>query len=151
MNLTRIISENSIFLDVNAKSSSSLLKEISNKCSDVTKIPSNIILKKLNEREKLGSTFVGNGICIPHAKINGLKKIFSFFFRLKKSIIFTNTGTEKVDLIFVIIAPFESNSEHLMALSAISSFLKQIGNKELLRDTKEKKKIYGLFKNFSED
>ena len=71
--------------------------------------------------------------------------------RLKKSIIFTNTGTEKVDLIFVIIAPFESNSEHLMALSAISSFLKQKEIKELLRDAKEKKKIYSLFKNFSED
>lgn len=151
MNLTEIIFKNSIFLDVDAKSSSSLLKEISNKCSKITKIPSNIILKKLNEREKLGSTVVGNGICIPHAKINGLKRIFSFFFRLKKSIIFTNTNTEKVDLIFVIIAPIESNSEHLMALSTVSSFLKQKKAKEHLRNIKETKKIYELFKEFSED
>ena len=79
MKISEIISENRIFFNIQVNSQSSLFKEISLKISNIIQIRPSLIQRKLNEREKLGSTSVGNGIAIPHAKISGINKIYGFF------------------------------------------------------------------------
>ena len=133
MKINNIISKNCIFLDIKANSQSSLFKEISLKISEIIDIKPSLIQKKLNEREKLGSTSVGSGIAIPHAKLIGIQKIYGFFFKLSNSVIFDNDNSIKVDLIFVLIVPNEFQSEHLLALSTISTFLKKKENIKKLR------------------
>ena len=147
MKINDIISDNCIFLGIKANSQSSLFKEISLKISEIINIRSDLIQKKLNEREKLGSTSVGNGIAIPHAKIVGVEKIYGFFFKLIDSVEFDGNTSKKVDLIFVIIAPNDYQSEHLLALSNISKFLRIKENVDRLRKGGDIEKIKVLFTN----
>ncbi|MBH43588.1 MAG: hypothetical protein CMP25_02230, partial [Rickettsiales bacterium] len=73
MKISDIIPLKNIFLDINATSKKALFKLISKKISIRFKIDQNEILDNLNQREKLGSTGIGNGIAIPHSKIKGIK------------------------------------------------------------------------------
>ena len=109
MKISEIISENRIFFNIQVNSQSSLFKEISLKISNIIQIRPSLIQRKLNEREKLGSTSVGNGIAIPHAKISGINKIYGFFFKLSNFVQFDNDVSKKVNLIFQIWLPGTSD------------------------------------------
>ena len=151
MNLTDIIPLNNIYLDVNVSSKKALFKEVAAKISNKLNIDQNNLLEKLNEREKLGSTGIGNGIAIPHGKVNGIKKVFSLFLRTKSLIDFSSSDLVGVDIIFVIIAPEESKTDHLLALSEISKFLRKKKNKEALRKLKTNHEVFKLLSQTNED
>ncbi len=151
MNLADIIPLNNIYLDVNASSKKALFKEVAAKISNKLNIDQNSLLEKLNEREKLGSTGIGNGIAIPHGKMDGIKKVFSLFLRTKNLIDFSSSDLVGVDIIFVIIAPEESKTDHLLALSEISKFLRNNKNKEALRKLKTNHEIFELLSQANED
>ena len=151
MNLTDIIPLNNIYLDVNVSSKKALFKEVAAKISNKLNIDQNNLLEKLNEREKLGSTGIGNGIAIPHGKVNGIKKVFSLFLRTKSLIDFSSSDLVGVDIIFVIIAPEESKTDHLLALSEISKFLRKNKNKEALRMLKTNHEVFELLSQSNED
>ena len=151
MNLTDIIPLNNIYLNVNASSKKALFKEIAAKISNNLNIDQNNLLEKLNEREKLGSTGIGNGIAIPHGKIEGIKKVFSLFLRTKNLIDFSASDLKGVDIIFVIIAPEDSKTDHLLALSEISKFLRNNKNKEALRNLKTSHEVFNLLSKTNED
>lgn len=151
MNLADIIPLSNIYLNVNASSKKALFKEIAAKISNKLNIEQNNILEKLNERERLGSTGIGNGIAIPHSKINGIKKVFSLFLRTKNLIDFSASDQLGVDIIFVIIAPEDSKTDHLLALSEISKFLRNNKNKESLRKLKTNHEIFKLISKTNED
>jgi PTS system nitrogen regulatory IIA component len=74
----------------------------------------------LQERESLGPTGVGNGIALPHARIEGLEKIVGVFVRLERAMPFEAVDRQPVDLVFALFAPKESGVEHLKALALIS-------------------------------
>ncbi|MAY90674.1 MAG: transcriptional regulator [Rickettsiales bacterium] len=145
MKITDIITRNNIFLDFTSLSKKALFKNIAEKVNKQTDANQNEILDKLNHREKLGSTNLGDGIAIPHAKINGITKIFSLFIRTENLIDFSSSDKKGVDLIFVIIAPEESKTEHLLALSTISKFLRVEKNITKLRKLKTSEAIFNLF------
>ena len=151
MNLTDIIPLNNIYLDVNVSSKKALFKEVAAKISNKLNIDQNNLFEKLNEREKLGSTGIGNGIAIPHGKVNGIKKVFSLFLRTKSLIDFSSSDLLGVDVIFVIIAPEESKTDHLLALSEISKFLRKNKNKEALRKLKTNHEVFKLLSQTNED
>ena len=151
MNLTDIIPLNNIYLDVNVSSKKALFKEVAAKISNKLNIDQNNLLEKLNEREKLGSTGIGNGIAIPHGKVNGIKKVFSLFLRTKSLIDFSSSDLLGVDVIFVIIAPEESKTDHLLALSEISKFLRKNKNKEALRKLKTNHEVFELLSQSNVD
>mgnify|MGYP005745528253 CR=1 FL=1 len=151
MNLTDIIPLNNIYLDVNVSSKKALFKEVAAKISNKLNIDQNNLLEKLNEREKLGSTGIGNWIASPHGKVNGIKKVFSLFLRTKSLIDFSSSDLMGVDIIFVIIAPEESKTDHLLALSEISKFLRKNKNKEALRMLKTNHEVFELLSQSNED
>ena len=82
MKLSEFISKNSIFLDVQADSQKNVFKILGNIFSEKNKTLSSLIIDKLNERERLGSTSVGNGIAIPHTKVNGINETQVIFLKL---------------------------------------------------------------------
>ena len=145
MKIADIISFNNIYLDINTTSKKALFKEISSKVSSRSNVSQSDVLDNLNNREKLGSTAIGDGVAIPHTKIVGIKKIFSLFLRLKEPIDFSAPDSKKVDLIFVIVAPQESRTGHLLALAEISKFLRNKNNMTKLRNSKKAETIFKLF------
>ena len=116
MKLSEFIFKNSIFLDVQADSQKNIFKTLGNIFSKKNKNLSSLIINKLNERERLGSTSVGNGIAIPHTKVEGIKETQVIFLKLKNGVDFSASDGRKIDLVFSIIAPENSESDHLLIL-----------------------------------
>jgi PTS system nitrogen regulatory IIA component len=83
-----------------------------------------IVFEALLQRERLGSTGVGHGIAIPHAKLAGVSRITGLFARVEKPIDFEALDDEPVDLIFVLIAPEGAGADHLKALARVARVLR---------------------------
>jgi len=78
------------------------------------------ILSSISERERLGSTGFGQGVAIPHGKIDGLTRIYCMFARLSEPVDYKAIDGQPVDLIFLLLSPPDAGAEHLKALAAIS-------------------------------
>ena len=145
MKLVEFIALDSILVDVEVDSKKNLFKFVSNFFAKNDLEESSKIIEKLNERERLGSTGVGNGIAIPHSKISLMNRTKVLFLKLKSAVDFSAPDKKYVDLVFVILAPKNCQSEHLLVLSSISSFIKNKGFVEKLRKLKNSKEIYNFF------
>ena len=145
MKLSEFIYKNSIFIDVQADSKKNVFKILGNTFSKKNKDLSSLIIEKLNERERLGSTSVGNGIAIPHTKVDGIKETQVIFLKLKSGVDFSALDGKKIDLIFSIIAPENSESDHLLILSSISSFIRKKEKVNRLRGSATIDEIQFLF------
>lgn len=148
MKLTEFISLNSIYVNVEEDSKKNLFKKISKVFISDESVDVSSISEKLNERERLGSTGVGDGVAIPHAKIESITQTQVLFLKLKEPIDFSSPDKIDVDIIFAIVAPENSESEHLLILSAISKFLKKKGTLEKIRKLNNAEKIYDYFSKF---
>ena len=151
MKLVEFIALDSIFVDVDVDSKKNLFKLVSNVFAKDDLEESSKIIEKLNERERLGSTGVGNGIAIPHSKISLINKTKVLFLKLKSAIDFSAPDKKDVDLVFVILAPKNCQSEHLLVLSSISSFVKNENFVQKLRKLEKSKEIYKFFGKPNED
>jgi len=145
MKLSEFINKDSIFLDVRAESQKNVFKILGNIFSKKNKTLSSLIIDKLNERERLGSTSVGNGIAIPHTKIDGINETQVIFLKLKDGVDFSASDGKKIDLVFSIIAPENSESDHLLILSSISNFVRKKQNIDRLRGSTNMEEILFLF------
>ena len=124
------ISKNSI-IDFNARSKKHALQEASNIAEREYNLNSKKCVEILIEREKLGSTGLGNGIAIPHGKYVELDVIYAIFLRLNNPINFESVDGMPVDLIFVLLAPMNKGSDHLKVLSQITRYF---GTKEVRKN-----------------
>ena len=145
MKLSEFICKKSIFLDVHAESQKNVFKILGNIFSKKNKTLSTLIIDKLNERERLGSTSVGNGIAIPHTKINGINKTQVIFLKLKNGVDFSASDGVKIDLVFSILAPENSESDHLLILSSISNFIRKKQKVDRIRGATNIEEILFLF------
>ena len=145
MKLSEFINKDSIFLDVHAESQKNVFKILGNIFSKKNKTLSSLIIDKLNERERLGSTSVGYGIAIPHTKVKGINKTQVIFLKLRNGVDFSASDGKKIDLVFSIIAPENSESDHLLILSSISNFIRKKQKVDILRGTTNIDEILFLF------
>ena len=148
MKLNEFMTLSSIYLEVDVDSKKALFKEIGKIAEKKIKVESVKIIEKLNKREMLGSTGVGQGAAIPHTKIEGISKTIVLFLKLKNSIDFSSPDKRNVDLIFAIITPEDTQSEHLLILSSISNFLKKDGNLEKLRSLNDANNTMKIFSKY---
>jgi PTS system nitrogen regulatory IIA component len=91
------------------------------------------ILAKLMQRERLGSTGVGYGVAVPHARLKGLERMHGVFVRLEAPIDFGAVDEQPVDLIFALLAPADHPAEHLRALAKVSRALRRSDLRQQLR------------------
>ena len=145
MKLSEFINKDSIFLDIRAESQKNVFKILGNIFSKKNKTLSSLIIDKLNERERLGSTSVGNGIAIPHTKIDGINETQVIFLKLKDGVDFSASDGKKIDLVFSIIAPENSESDHLLILSSISNLIRKKQKVDRLRGSSNMEEILFLF------
>jgi PTS system nitrogen regulatory IIA component len=102
------------------------------------------ILDALTEREQAGSTGVGYGVAVPHARINGLSRMRAVFIRLEHPVEFDAVDDQPVDLIFALFAHANAGSEHLRALARVSRLLRQADLREQLRKARTADAIHAL-------
>jgi PTS system nitrogen regulatory IIA component len=102
-----------------------LLELISEKVAEEISLPQNTIYNKLLERERLGSTGLGKGIAVPHARLGNIKDAHAYFIKLNTPINYDAIDRQKVDLIFVLFIPEESTDEHLQILASLAKIFSQ--------------------------
>jgi PTS system nitrogen regulatory IIA component len=91
------------------------------------------ILARLAARERLGSTGVGYGVAVPHARLPGLKRMHGVFVRLETAVDFGAVDEQPVDLVFALLGPVDHPAEHLRALAKASRALRQADLRRQLR------------------
>jgi nitrogen PTS system EIIA component len=144
MDLGDLLTPKDIEPSMRASSKRQLLQDLADRAADSAGVSARQIFDTLLQRERLGSTGVGNGIAIPHGKLPGLKRITGLFARLEKPIDFDALDDEPVDLVFLLLAPEGSGADHLKALARIARVLRQPATVEKLRDTPDAAAIYAL-------
>jgi PTS system nitrogen regulatory IIA component len=134
MEISDILKPEAVFADLKASNKKHILQELSRQAAEVTKIDERRIFETLMERERFGTTGVGNGIAIPHGKLRDIDRLHGLFARLDKPIDFAAIDEHPVDLVFLLLAPEGAGADHLKALARIS---------RLLRDKTVCKKLRG--------
>lgn len=119
-----IITLDRVLLGLRAASKRQVLQALSDTAARVTGVPATAILEVLIQRERLGTTGLGDGIAIPHAKLTPLGELVGFFARLAKPVDFDALDGEPVDLVFLLLAPDEAGADHLKALARIARILR---------------------------
>ena len=120
MTISALLSPQKIFIDTEVSSKKKLLELIANIVADQTQLPESTIFSNLLNRERLGSTGLGQGFAVPHARIPELDKTLACFFRLKEAVNFESPDNRPVDLVFTIVIPEEATEEHLLILSSLA-------------------------------
>jgi PTS system nitrogen regulatory IIA component len=125
MNICTLLNERLILPELKGTNKQRILEEIVEHLAAVQNgINAGELLKALLEREKLGSTGIGNGIAIPHGKLAGLSDIILVFARSTNGVPFEAIDGKPIHLVFLLVAPAQSTGGHLKALARLSRLLK---------------------------
>ena len=135
MLISEIITQTLVLSLNNISSKKRLFQEIAMHMAMDSSVNHETIVTALQDREQLGPTGMGNGIAIPHARIDNISSIKGMFIRLEKPINFDSMDKQKVDLIFSILAPIDSGVDHLKALAKVSRLLRDQNICSKLRST----------------
>ncbi|MEI2300729.1 PTS IIA-like nitrogen regulatory protein PtsN [Ensifer sp. MJa1] len=144
MALAGLLHQNAIIPAMRANSKKQLLQELAAKASKITGLPEREIFDVILQRERLGSTGVGNGIAIPHGKLNNLPSIIGIFARLETPVDFEALDDQPVDLVFLLLAPEGAGADHLKALSRIARVLRDHDMVAKIRSSDSASAIYTL-------
>lgn len=125
MTVSALLSQQRIFLDTDISSKKKLLEFIATTIADQTQLSQSSIYNNLLDRERLGSTGLGKGFAVPHARLTNLDNTIGCFIRLDQAVNFEAPDNQPVDLIFTIIIPEEATDEHLQILSSLASIFSQ--------------------------
>jgi len=147
MKITEILAPEMVLPELKGNSKDQVLKELGQglaakypgiKIEDLTAV--------LSERERLGSTAIGDGIAIPHGKLRGANKIIGAFGRHREGVDFESLDGNPTHIFFVLVAPEDSASLHLKALARVSRLLKDDGFRARLIEAADSAEIYRLIK-----
>ncbi len=144
MELANLLSTDAVMPSLKVTSKKQALQELSNLAAKVTGLTAREVFETLLQRERLGSTGLGQGIAIPHGKLPGIKQLHGIFARLENPIDFDAMDNQPVDLIFLLLAPESAGADHLKALARVSRLLRDNGTVAKLRGSDEEAALYAI-------
>ena len=144
MSLSELIKPDAVLPALRVNGKKQALQEMSERAATVSGLPAREVFDALLQRERLGSTGVGDGVAIPHGKLGKCEQIFGVFGRLDRAIDFEAPDGLPVDLIFMLIAPESAGADHLKALAAIARLLRNAAIAAQLRATRDPAALYAL-------
>ncbi len=144
MPLTDLVAHDAVLPALKVNSKKSALQEMCDRAAAVSDLPAREIFDSVLQRERLGSTGIGNGIAIPHGKLPKCNKIFGVFARLERPIDFESLDGAPVDLIFLLVAPLAAGADHLKALARVARVLRDPAITAKLRATRDASGLFAL-------
>jgi PTS system nitrogen regulatory IIA component len=143
MKLSELLDEANIIPDLKAKDKKGVLEELAESItSQAPSLDKGSLVKVLLERERLGSTGIGDGIAIPHGKFQGVSHPIVSFGRSRRGLDFESMDGQPAFLFFLLVAPENSASIHLKALAKISKILKNSSFRKVLMEAPTRKALY---------
>ena len=151
MEINDLLPPDGVTADLKVTSKKQALQDLAKRAAEVSGLHERTVFDVLMERERLGTTGVGNGIAIPHGKLPNLDRLYGFFARLGQPIDFQSIDERPVDLIFVLLAPESAGADHLKALARISRLLRDQSVCDKLRGTDNAEALFAILTESEED
>lgn len=143
MKIVDLLNPAAIAADIEAKGKNEALVELTDVMMRVENgLDRDEVIRVLQEREKLGSTGIGEGVAIPHGKLKDIKKLLISFGRSRRGVDFDSMDGKPAHLFFLLIAPEESVGVHLKTLARISKLLKNPAVRRRLLDAASSEELY---------
>ncbi|HJN04168.1 MAG TPA: PTS IIA-like nitrogen regulatory protein PtsN [Alphaproteobacteria bacterium] len=142
--ISDLLAESAVITALKASGKKQALQELAAQAAALTGESERAIFDVLLERERLGTTGVGNGIAIPHGKLASLDQLYGIFARLEQPIDFDAIDDQPVDLIFLLLAPESAGADHLKALARVSRLLRDRAICEKLRGSDDRDALFAL-------
>jgi PTS system nitrogen regulatory IIA component len=124
MQISDFLSPANVLPDVRTPNKARLLQELSGWAASACQLDAGLVSGEIMKRERLGSTGLGEGIAIPHARIDGLGKPFGVLARLHNAIDFAAIDGKPVDIVFFLLLPAKAQGEQLTALASVARKLR---------------------------
>jgi nitrogen PTS system EIIA component len=148
MKITDFLTPDMVVPDLKGQSKTEVLKELAECLSGLhPEIPLDDLIAVLAERERLGSTAIGDGIAIPHGKLANVTKILGTFGRHSRGVDFESLDGNPTHLFFMLVAPEDSTSLHLKALARVSRLFRDPQFRERLTGAVDANAIFRLIKD----
>jgi nitrogen PTS system EIIA component len=144
MEIEDLITPARVMPRLKATSKKHVLQELAKRAAELTGLHERAIFDVLLERERLGTTGVGNGIAIPHGKLAEIKELFGLFARLDEPVDFDAIDEQPVDLVFLLLAPEGAGADHLKALARVARLLRDPEVARKLRDSRDAEALYAV-------
>ncbi|MGV9009103.1 PTS sugar transporter subunit IIA [Brevundimonas sp.] len=145
MDIAQLLAKDGVVLRSGASSKRQALHTVADTAARVLRLDEDRILDALLEREALGSTGLGYGVALPHARVEDLTQVVAVFIRLETPVAYDAVDDRPVDLIFALFAPPSDGAEHLRALAAASRALRSSEMRQQLRQARTADAIRALF------
>lgn len=145
MTLVELLSNGAVTAGQSFKSKKALFAHLGQVASAEYGLDADLVVEKLTERERLGSTGFGQGVAIPHGKIDGMDHIVGMFAQLSDPLDFQSIDDMPVDLVFCLLSPPDSGADHLKALAQVSRWLRDQSFVAKLRGARSADAIMVLF------
>jgi PTS system nitrogen regulatory IIA component len=143
------VREDSVLLEIQARNKDGVLKELATALHrECPQIDLETLFLLLRERENLGSTGVGNGVAIPHARVDNLDQILLGFGRSHEGVGFEAIDNQPVHLVVMMLSPANKPGEYLNTLGAVSRSLKKKEIRSQLKSAESRKEIVKLIQGF---
>ena len=143
MKLSEILEENNIIPELKAREKKGVLEELAEVVyNNDPSIDKGALVKVLVERERLGSTGIGDGVAIPHGKLSGVTNPIISFGRSKEGLGFDSMDGQPTYLFFLLVAPENSSGVHLQVLARIAKILKRSSFRKKLMEASTQKELY---------
>ncbi len=144
MGLSDLLKPEAVLPSLNVQSKKQLLHEVCAAAARQTGLSEREILDTILQRERLGSTGVGQGVAIPHGKLGALSELVGVFARLTRPVDFDALDEQPVDLVFALLAPEGAGADHLKALARIARVLRDPEVAQRLRDAADAGELYAV-------
>ena len=145
-----MLKPNTILHCLKASSKKHALQRIAETVARDTNTDDRIVMERLHEREKLGSTGMGNGVAIPHARMQSIDRVYIAIVTLDQAIDFDAIDEKPVDVIITLLAPHDAGADHLQALASASRLLRDQKFCDKLRGAKDEDAIESLLLNYDQ-
>lgn len=122
--ISDFLSPTQVMVDVRARDKAHLLQQLAAQAAAVLGLDANSVSEQLAKREELGSTGVGNGVALPHARLESLKAPFGSLARLRQPIDFAAIDELPVDIVFLLLLPDATEDTQLNALACVARALR---------------------------
>jgi PTS system nitrogen regulatory IIA component len=147
MKVSDIIGPDQVIVGLRVADKAQLLRELARRAALALSLEPRTVFAALQAREDLGSTGLGKGFALPHARPEALTKRFALFARLARPIDFTAIDGRPVDLAILLLTPADMGSEHLATLAALSRPLRDERFLQRLREAVDARDVHRLLSN----
>jgi PTS system nitrogen regulatory IIA component len=144
MKISDFLAPSNVQIDVRASDKTQLIRELAQRAAGSAGLAADAIIAALAQREALGSTGLGGGVAIPHARFTELKQPFGMLARLRRGIAFDAIDGQPVNIVFLLLLPAEKTGEQLNALATVARKLRDRSELELLQKARDASALYAV-------